>query len=1140
MGEEYYCNIIKIINYEGILGFIQQKIDIRPFYPAPQINNDTIINGSLKVIDSEGKHLIQTDNISKVVAVYNKLGINQEIFNVKGLLDIDNIAYKDIDVLLSDFSEIQLDSYSITEALKPVLTFTNITDSNIETSINNQYSYAMFHTYIYQSIEDGDIVFDHLESDDDATTLDFGSGKITTDSFAKIKKIVTEVYNMIYLENLPLNENSILTFVETLSDSTGIYLCSMRCLLRYNQIDNTWRIFFITTYLPVNDQYNNASDIKDLDMFITKLSTASRFLNLSRTLLDIPEISQNLLNGVSNDGTSNTFTGFIDNSKYFRNRFDNPELYCFIYQYPGDEILTVLNEKYPFWQNKPGITNYIPNTDISLDKVSDIVSSTYIELYGDFKLEYAFPLDYYFDNGMKISFINTIQIGDKKFLMGCGVYLTNIISESILSKGDTKLTGNLSIIDEETNNYILNVDVVNKQSFSMYNTGIGTNNPQSKLDINDCGLYDIINIINILSQKFNILNFNLSNPNPNFMSLKKYININGINNISNYFNNYLVDPTIDGTNPSNNNKIVQSKDNYYNLNEIPYDNYGNALIDNVVISYNYLHPEWNGRTLLDIVTNEIQNKAAANYLLKAIQDTNVENMYFDGSYRITYYPWVNGIKVNIGYTFKICSKVYLFMTGVDIQNNLNVETNTNIVNFLETTLTHSNRLQQLIKNKINPSIVINENVSKLNRQKHIQNYSSGKVFKYVVDMHNKQNTTIQELNIDDFTPLYDAKTFNNLNTNVSDFQLKNKLTLFGITLTQYFSASWLSGTQYTLQPYFIPGCYGIIHCEDDYYDYCSTFWLESIDITSVPGSRLLTFYSFETKIIDVINSTIENKGDFKLKGDLYVYDRSKNENFILIDANNRFLGFNTSQVYGNYSNTYSTTSNASLAKHNVYIKTNGFPNTVLERTSENPNPAYSPSDDQYYYFQAFSTLSSRRQSDYFTFDQMNTYGKQYTSRNYTDVKNAFGPNTTNKYGYGSGLAYEIKDNTGVVKELGAVYMVMEDLSKTNVVIDGQPQEVQDVKGAFAVNVIDRVPNSLDVNLRTLMYCSNDSNLYVNNVTTNGIQFGGHPDNNTTYNSNNIQTGITNGPKLWVDDQGRLRFGSGVDTDKVVNLSDPNP
>ena len=87
----------------------------------------------------------------------------------------------------------------------------------------------------------------------------------------------------------------------------------------------------------------------------------------------------------------------------------------------------------------------------------------------------------------------------------------------------------------------------------------------------------------------------------------------------------------------------------------------------------------------------------------------------------------------------------------------------------------------------------------------------------------------------------------------------------------------------------------------------------------------------------------------------------------------------------------------------------------------------------------------------------------------------------------------------------------------------------DARAAFSVNVVDRVPGTLNALERNIMYCSNDSNLYVNKVTTNGVQFGGHPDNKPEQN----------GPKLWVDSQNRLRFGTGDNnSDKVVNLSDP--
>lgn len=1122
LGEKYYANIVKIINYNGILSFIQEKIDLQQYFPAIEIKNDIIINGSFKVKNSKGENIIQTDNIKNVIAFQDKIGVNQEIYNIKGLLDIDNLSNKSIDIIMSEFNKPLLNSYAIMEQLKNTITFNGLSDVNLASSIYNQYNFAIFHTYILQSIEDGNIIFDHVESDTSDIFNDFSTRNMNNSSFSKIKQIVTELYTMINLENLYIKQDFIFSFIEILSDTTGTFLCSIRAVVRYNPEDTSYKIFFITTYLPIEKYYNNKSYVKELDLLVNNFSQTNRFINYSKLILEVPIIKQNLIDGKTNDGTSNTFTGFIDNSKYFRNRFNNPSLYFFIQYFPQDEKLTVLHEKYSFWENKPGIMNFLPNTDIPLQSIIETLNLNYTTKFGEFKDNYIFPVTYYFSTGIKFTFLETIYLNDRKFFMGSGVNLSDIVSESIIAKGDNKITGNLSIVDEKTGNNIFNIDTVDKQSYLLYNVGIGTHNPTTKLDVKDCGLADAIEIINKVSKKFNEINFNIDR-------LKQYISINGTTNIKNFIETQFYDPLIDIRNNSNN-KIMQTKDNYYIFTEGPYDSNNNFILDNIIHHYHYIYDSWSGKTVKQVIQSEVQNKAASTLMLNGITFVNNNNIFFNGSYRISYYQWINGIKISIGYIFTIGTKLYVLKTGIDIQNNLTVETNRNVVKFLETLATHANRLQDLVKTKTNPSFIINDNVSKINRNKRILNNPNGKLFKYIIDMGSKDNTSIQELNINTYEPITNIKTFNELNTSEDDFQLRNKMSMLGIKLTDFYTAYWGSGSSYYLKPFFRGGQYGILHCEDDYYDYCATVWLENIDTTSKPDSNLLTFYSFELKLVDVINPSLRVHGDTRLEGDLYIQDSEKEENFIFADANNRFLGINTTQVYGNYSNIYDTTSGIPLSKHSVYIRSKTYPNTVIERNAEKDylvdNPRFKADGyTDYYYFKNYSTSTARRQSDYFTFQEMVDYGKQCRNTENTDIPNAFGFNKANVYCYGADRNYEVKDKTGIIKEIGCLAMGIEKIDSITDV--SGVSNATDARAAFSVNVIDRVPGTMNALERNIIYCSNDSNLYVNNVTTNGVQFGGHPD-----------TSSQNGPKLWVDDNGKLRFGSGVDTDKVVNLSDP--
>ena len=109
-------------------------------------------------------------------------------------------------------------------------------------SLYNQYKFSIFHTDILQSIEDGDIVFDHVEKDTNSSFNNFSQKRLTIDSFSKIKQIVTELYTMIYLEKLPIYNNLVLSFIEKLSDSNGNFMCSIRALIRQDSVSLKYKI----------------------------------------------------------------------------------------------------------------------------------------------------------------------------------------------------------------------------------------------------------------------------------------------------------------------------------------------------------------------------------------------------------------------------------------------------------------------------------------------------------------------------------------------------------------------------------------------------------------------------------------------------------------------------------------------------------------------------------------------------------------------------------------------------------------------------------------------------------------------------------------------------------------------------------
>ena len=60
------------------------------------------------------------------------------------------------------------------------------------------------------------------------------------------------------------------------------------------------------------------------------------------------------------------------------------------------------------------------------------------------------------------------------------------------------------------------------------------------------------------------------------------------------------------------------------------------------------------------------------------------------------------------------------------------------------------------------------------------------------------------------------------------------------------------------------------------------FWVKS------NTNGILTIYSQEITIKDIIIPSLQLKGDAVIRGDLYLYDNDKKENFIVIDWQENF------------------------------------------------------------------------------------------------------------------------------------------------------------------------------------------------------------------------------------------------------------
>jgi len=1039
LGNHHYVGLLKIDTYNGQLCFKQKSIQIEPYFTsALNITNDIIINGSLNVKTYDGQDIIKTDNITKTTAFHTKIGVNQEISKVKGLIDVDNLSANVVINMMNEFVNPLLYSYEVTMDIKETI---NYGDTNLTIPESYQDNVFVFKTPIVNAIQPTDINILYVPN-----TISIAKEPFTNDTFTRIQTIVNELNKM--QPEFDLNSDTqayTFSFVELINDTNYSYLSSLRGVIKINPNDENQReIFFIGSSLDVTEYTINVNYKPYMISLVDKFSSCCRLLNYSNLICLDPAVQANLLKGQSISGSTDTSSPFfsdrINNSPYFRERFGGKDLYVYAFEYLTNQQLTsantntyLLSELFPYFNNNQSNTLYKPDTDNSTFLNHIIMLSQFNNLYGENKQDSSFFVKYDWIKGNKIAAVNLINIQGTLYLIGTGVNLSDVLDETVIAKGDNKITGNLAILDDTTNVPVFNVDREKKQTSSIYHTGIGTTNPQTMLDVNDCGIANIINVVNGLASQYNLINYNLQG---------LIATLNAGSNVDSFIENHFIDP-------STGVELEQDINDYVYAIKIP----ENLSVLDTKFVYHWLYQNWNGNSLQELLQRDINSQQALNFAKIKFTNLYNNNNFFNLCNLIDIFSWVAGIKVCLRRNLIINNNNYVVGMGINLQNYLTYESNDNIQQFFQCLLSYSYQLQDLIIRYTNipSSDILNQQKASDVRYQYSQKFPIQNLFQYTIDLTNIDNITISNLDYDTLVTSNTQKY-----SNITDVNLTTKLLfLFTNLKKQYTSIN--------------ENDYGIVAFEDKYNDFVSLFWCSNVT------GNVITLISLELRISSIVIPSLNLKGDMKINGDTYFTNSSNPNNtntYAFIDTTHNFFGVNTLETVSNYANTYVTTTNGSFAKNNVYIKSETYPNTIIERTAENSDP----SDNNYFRFKNFSTLSARRNSDLYTFNELYTNSQKYTTTNSPGLINCYGTNT-NKYHYGPDMTYEIKDKTGVVKEIGNTHIVIDELENNN---DGSVT----LRGGFGVSMVDPLPNGSSQE-REILYVDNNSQLHVNSIMLGG-------------------------------------------------------
>jgi hypothetical protein len=1104
IGNISYFHINKIITYNGKLAWIDKMIEINnKFSKSIDVKGDVNINGNLSVNTFNDEPIMNVDNVNRIITLYNKLGINQEPYNVKGVLDIDNLSIPKIISILDYFQSNQTNSYYII-----TLIIDSILNSNTSNTANIQIPGGFDDVTIINAPLKNNILNTEINLIGNSFSNPFLSNgnTLNLESFDKINRIVNELNKMIPEINGYKEQNNIIgdspfiySFTEILADSKYSYLCSIKAFIRtYNGVEY---VYFIISSSNVQDIIINKSYKSNFEEVINKLSTSSKYLNYVSLVIYQNDIYSKLFPTTGPiDTTMDHVNHYINNNDYFRNRFGNGELYSFgvkltntdiksllqkftlNYDDDGDYGTTILCEQFPFWVNKNNKDLYIPNTELKVNYALYSVLSQIINING-IKLNQSFGVYYKWVGGIKYSYTKILYINDSYYVFGGGgIELEKLIDKAIIVNGDSTLTGNLFIKDVD-NKPIFQVNNNNKKISNMYSVGIGKEIPTTTLDVADSSVNDILMVVKEMANIFGILNSKLN------ANTFKQSNASNLNDITNTVESLFI-------NPNTNETFVQTDNRYFSVQKFNYlnDSY------KVLFIYNYLlKTVWKnefGKDFYDITIPE--TKIIIEYGIK-LESENKNKFIFDNSSLFYLYEWVYGKKFSIARVIKKGDEYFRLLMGVDLENmHIKINTNSNIETFFNCMIFYQNYLDVVVSNIENIPLTddkyilafdnLNNNLlqygaPKLNKLKiftdsNNNNHLKSQVFNLINDWIPSKNSTL-DINTDF---ILDPDSFSNTpfpQHNIYQYLDNNVLIKYQSLILNIIN----------LYKTFDTNDYGIIYYEDmtQYYVgliYCVNSYIDPVD----SKNSYIEIVLLEKKIDEIIIPSVKVNGDVQINGEITIKNRKLNTNYAIIDPDRNFIGINSDEREIFYTYRFNTEKKSNVINQNFYVRNDKYPVSVFERIWEidyitfinNTNPKYKDN-----IFDSYSALTVKRGSDLYKFKEIYDYALE------TNVK------------YGVNIAFEMRNKWYETQEIGHIGMFIDK------VIPSVGSDDLTIKAGFKVTATDII-NINETNEKELLYVSNDGDLRVNSIilpTKNSISLPVNPsvgqivyvsDNNVDY------------------------------------------
>ncbi len=1069
IGNVSYFHINKIITYNGKVAWIDKIIEINnKFNKAVDIKGDVNINGNLNINTFNDEPIMNVDNVNRIITLYNKLGINQEPYNVKGVLDIDNLSIPKIINILDNFQSNQTNSYYIITLVIEALLNSTISNTATIQIPNGFNDISIICAPLKNNILNSEI---KLVGNSSLNEFLSNNRNLNIESFNKINRIINELNKMIPEINGYKATNRITTdspfiysFTEILNDTKYSYLCSIKAFIRkYNNIEY---VYFVISSSNVEDIIINKSYKSNFEEIINKLSSSSKYLNYVSLVIYQNDIYSKLFsdNGLI-DTSIDHVNNYINNNDYFRNRFGDSEIYSFgvkltdidiksllskftlNYDENADYGTTIINERFPFWVNKNNKDIHINNTEFKLNYSLYTVLSQIINVNG-IKINQSFGVHYKWIEGIKYAYSKILYINNSYYLFGVGIDLEKLINNSLFVKGDTTLTGNLFIknIDDKP---IFQINNNEKKISNMYSVGIGKEIPSTTLDIADSSVNDILMVIKEMSNIYGLININID----------KFINsdLSNINSIANIIENRLIEP-------STNKQFIQRDDKYFTAREYNYQNYSRIL-------YNYLLKEvWKnefGKRINDITIPE--TKLIVQYSLK-VDSINQNYFIFENSSLFYLYNWIYGKKFSIGRVIKRGDNYFKLQMGVNLENmNIKINTNSNIERFFNCIIFYQNYLD-LIVSKIN-NISLNDSKYILafdNLNSKLLQYGTPKLnkLKIFIDSSNNNHLKSQVFNLNtEYIPDKNS-TLNTTTDFIEDPDSFSDYPYPQYNIYQYLDNNVLIKYQslilniINLYKTFNSNDYGIIYYEDMTKYYIGLIYcFNSYTDPNNSNNSYIEIILLEKILEEIIIPSVKINGDTEIDGEITIKNKKFNKNYTIIDPDRNFIGINSDEREIFYTYRFDSERKSNVISQNLYVKNDKYPVSVFERIWETDYKSYINQTDPKYkdnIYDSYSALTVKRGSDLYNFINMYNYAKR------TNVK------------YGVDIAFEMRNRWYETQEIGHVGMFIDK------VVPSVGSDDVTIKAGFKVTATDIIDIN-ETREKELLYVSNDGDMRVNSL-----------------------------------------------------------